>query len=167
MKTCKQKAHALIIVTLVAALLLTGCASLGIGFKSKAKDFTLPDLEGDMIALSDYRGQNVFLNFWASWCEPCVDEMPDIEKIYQTYQDQGLVVLTINTGEDKTTVTEFMQQHGYTFPVLLDLNLNTARQYKTTSIPVSFFINKDGKIAAKKVGLITAEEIKQQLDKLK
>ena len=154
----------LIILVTAVTLLLSGCSSLG--FDKTAEDFTLPDLNGDMISLSDYQGENVYLNFWASWCEPCNEEMPAIEKIYQEYKDKGLVVLTINTGEDKTTVAEYMQTHGYTFPVLLDLELNVSRQYKTSSIPVSVFINKDGQIVTKEVGIMTEEQMRKAIEKL-
>ncbi len=161
----KQTRIKLILLILVCVpLILSGCSA--IGFKQEAKDFTLPDTNGDMITLSDYVGENIYLNFWASWCDPCTEEMPSIEKIYQEYNDKGLVLLTINTGEDKATVEEYMKSNGYTFPVLLDLEMEVSRQYKTASIPVSFFINKEGKIVTKKEGLMTEEEMRDAIEKL-
>ena len=154
----------LLLILVCGALLLSGCSV--IGFKQEAKDFTLPDINGDMIALSDYQGENIYLNFWASWCDPCNDEMPAIEKIYKEYNNKGLIILTINTGEDKATVEEYMKANGYTFPVLLDLEMSVARQYKTSSIPVSFFINQEGKIVTKKEGLMTEEEMRKAIEKL-
>lgn len=154
----------MIILVTAVTLLLSGCSALG--FDKTAEDFTLPDLNGDTISLSDYRGENVYLNFWASWCEPCNEEMPPIEKIYKEYKDKGLVVLTINTGEDKTTVAEYMKTNGYTFPVLLDLELNVSRQYKTSSIPVSIFINKEGEIVTKEVGIMTEAQMRSAIEKL-
>ncbi len=154
----------IILLVLVCAALLSGCSV--IGFKQEAKDFTLPDINGDMIALSDYEGENIYLNFWASWCEPCNEEMPNIEKIFKEYNNKGLIILTINTGEDKATVEEYMKANGYTFPVLLDLEMSVARQYKTSSIPVSFFINKEGKIVTEKEGLMTEEEMRKAIAKL-
>ncbi|KUO64118.1 MAG: hypothetical protein APF84_08395 [Gracilibacter sp. BRH_c7a] len=154
----------ILLVLVCIALLMSGCSALG--FKQEAKDFTLPDFNGDMVALSDYQDENIYLNFWASWCEPCVQEMPAIEKIYQENKDKGLVILTVNTGEDKATVEEYMKTNGYTFPVLMDLEMEVARQYKTASIPVSFFINKEGKIVTKKEGLMTEEEMRKAIGKL-
>lgn len=163
--TIAKRSKIMIIILIVSMpLLLSGCSALG--FDKQAEDFTLPDINGDMISLSDYQGENIYLNFWASWCDPCNDEMPDIEKIYQEYTDKGLVLLTINTGEDKDTVEEYMKTNGYTFPVLLDLEMDVARQYKTSSIPVSFFINKEGEIVTKKEGLMTGEEMRKAIEKL-
>lgn len=154
-----------ILILICTSLILIGCSSLG--FSKEAKPFALYDLNDNTISLADYHGEIVFLNFWASWCEPCDQEMPDLEKIYQEYKDQGLVFLTINSGEEKDIVVEYMDSKGYTFPVLLDSKLEVSREYKTSSIPVSFFINKEGKIASKKVGLITEEELRKGIEALK
>lgn len=167
MRTTIAKHSRIIIILLIlacVAFLLSGCSALG--FSQQAKDFTLPDINGDMISLSDYQGENIYLNFWASWCEPCNDEMPAIEEIYQEYNNKGIVLLTINTGEDRATVEEYMKTNGYTFPVLLDLEMDVARQYKTASIPVSFFINKEGKIVITKEGLMSEEEMRDAIAKL-
>jgi thioredoxin-related protein len=92
--------------------------------------------------------------------------MPDIEKIHQEYLDKDLIVLTINTGEDKETVTKFMEEGGYSFPVLLDLNLDVAREYNTSNIPVSFFLDKEGKVIEKKEGLMSGTEMRKAIELL-
>jgi len=158
----KHLFYLILVVFLIAAL--TGCSSVDKG--SQAPDFSLSDLDGNTVNFADFRGKNVYLNFWASWCDPCKEEMPDIEKTFDLYKDKDFVVLTVNTGEDKETVKSFIQNNGYTFPVLLDTNLDVAKLYKTNDIPVSFFINKEGKIISKKVGLMTADEMKQASEQL-
>ncbi len=92
--------------------------------------------------------------------------MPDIEKIYQEYKDKDLVVLAVNVGEGQDTVKSFIDTHQLSFPVLLDSKTEAARIYKVSSIPVSIFINKEGIIAAKRVGLMTHEEMEAYVAEL-
>lgn len=164
----KKNSHKFLTILILAlislSLILSGCSGVGKG--SEAPDFTLPDLNGKDVTLKDLRGNNVFLVFWASWCDPCKEEMPDIEKIHTEYKDKDLVVLSINTGEDKEAVKEFIEASGYTFQVLLDSELDVARAYKTSNIPVSLFVNKEGKIVEKKEGLMTGAEMEKAIEKL-
>lgn len=132
-----------------------------------APDFTLTDLEGNSVTLSDYAGKkNIYLNFWASWCSPCRLEMPDLEEIYQAYQDQDLVVLAVNVGESREEVQDFINRNGYNFKVLLDTKNKAASLYKASSIPTSVFINKEGLIVGKRVGLMTAAEMEAYISQL-
>jgi thiol-disulfide isomerase/thioredoxin len=131
-----------------------------------APDFTLTDLNNETVSLSDFEGKNVYLNFWASWCGPCKLEMPDIEKIYQEYQDRDLVVLAVNVGENQSKVQAFMNANEFNFPVLLDLQGKAAKTYKVSSIPVSIFINKEGIIVNKKIGLMTHSQMKAYISEL-
>jgi len=161
----RKKLRTLFMLLFCLAFALTGCSS-GIDKGSVAPDFTLTDLDGKSVSLSAYKGKPVFLNFWASWCGPCQDELPDVEKIHQEYQEKGLVVLTVNPGEDKATIKKLMDEKGYTFPVLLDSNKDVARLYNTKDIPVSFFLDKEGKIVTKKVGLMKGDEMRKAVDDL-
>lgn len=129
-------------------------------FNSKAIDFKLKDLNGKDVSLSDLKGKRVFLNFWASWCPPCRGEMPDIEKLYDETKDSDLVIIAINLGEDKDTVRSFIDKNNYKFKVLLDSDEDVAQKYSITSIPTSFFIDKNGTIVAKKIGAMSYEEMK-------
>lgn len=132
-----------------------------------APDFTLTDLDGNEVTLSQFRGEkNVYLNFWASWCGPCRQEMPDIDEVYKEYKDKDLVVLTINVGESSGTVQEYIDANGFSFPVLLDTDQRVSRQYKVSSIPVSYFINKEGKIMTQRIGLLTKEQMLSYIEKL-
>lgn len=123
-------------------------------------DFTLTDLEGNSVSLKDFRGKNVYLNFWASWCPPCKAEMPDIEKLYQETKGTDLVILAVNIGEDKKTVAKFIGENKYNFKVLLDANSSVAQAYGISSIPVSIFIDKEGNMVNSQVGALSYEQMK-------
>ncbi|MGB8954199.1 MAG: redoxin domain-containing protein [Tumebacillaceae bacterium] len=110
-----------------------------------APDFTLNTLDGKTVKLSDYKGKVVMVNFWASWCEPCRQEMPDIEKVYETYKDQGLVILGVNINEKNVPVQGFVNQMGLKFPILMDHDSKVAVDlYRVKPIPTTFFVDKDG-----------------------
>ncbi|WP_258881082.1 TlpA family protein disulfide reductase [Clostridium tagluense] len=131
-----------------------------------ALNFKLKDLNGKDVALSDFKGKKVFLNFWASWCGPCKAEMPTIEKLYQQTKDSDLVILTINIGEDKSTAKSFIDNNKYNFTVLVDSNQNVAAQYNISALPTSFFIDKEGNIVSTIKGGLTLEEMKNNISKL-
>ena len=130
----------------------------------KAINFKLKDLDGKEVSLSDLKGKKVFLNFWASWCPPCRAEMPDIEKLYTETKDSDLVIIAVNLGEDKDTVKSFIDKNNYKFKVLLDSDQNVATKYNITSIPTSFFIDKNGTIVEKRIGAMTYEEMKNYVN---
>lgn len=132
----------------------------------EAADFTLADLNGNTVSLKDFRGKKVYLNFWASWCPPCRREMPDIQKVYEKYQDKDLVVLTVNLGEDKNTVENFINRNNYSFRVLLDPYQSVAQAYDITSIPVSYFIDREGNIVSKRIGAMTLEQMESNIELL-
>lgn len=121
--------------------------SLKIGMT--APDFELKTLAGDTVKLSDYRGKKVFLNFWATWCGPCKEEMPAMESFYQSHQED-VVILAINAlnteieGEKK--VEDFVEEHQLTFPIVLDENGETLESYHVTHMPTTYFIGADGTI---------------------
>jgi thiol-disulfide isomerase/thioredoxin len=109
-----------------------------------APDFTLVDLEGNEVTLSDFRGKTVFLNFWATWCPPCRAEMPEIEAVYQEYKNKDVVVIGVDIRETKAEVLQFVQQGGYTWTFVLDTSGEVTVNYQITAIPTSFFIDGDG-----------------------
>ncbi len=126
-----------------------------------APDFTLPNLAGDEITLSDLRGQAVLINFWATWCPPCRLEMPAIEQTYRKYREQGFVVLAVDLEEPKDRVQGFVDELGLTFPVLLDESGTVSRRYRVLAIPTSFFVNRQGVIIAIWRGAMSAEVIER------
>jgi len=117
-----------------------------------APNFQLPNLGGQSVSLSDFQGKPVLINFWASWCRPCVYEMPYIQEVFEEWSGQGLVVLAINIGESLSQVKEFMESHDLSFPVLLDMEGKVAEQYNIGGIPTTFSVDKDGIIQAMRVG---------------
>lgn len=119
---------------------------------SLAPNFSVYMVTGETLRLSDLRGKPVFVNFWASWCPPCKEEMPLIQAVYQETRYRDVMFLTINRQEDIPTINQFMREGGYTFPVAIDPDLGVANAYQVYAIPESFFIGPDGVVRVKKVG---------------
>ncbi len=140
----------------------TGSAQMG----QLAPDFSLPTLGGGETNLSDYAGQVVLVNFWATWCPPCKAEMPDINAYYEARQDDGLVVLAVNAQEDAATVSSFIEATGFSFPVLLDSDGRVEQQYQVRSFPMTFVIDRDGRVVYIHNGLISPDVLTAVLDPL-
>lgn len=135
----------------------------GIEAGKKAIDFEVELLTGEKVKLSNYLGKPIFLNFWATWCGPCVGEMPDIEMIKNEYGDE-LVVLLINGGESKNDVQSFIDKKGYTFNVGLDERGEILTKYDSMYIPLSIFIDENGIIQERKVGALSEENMKRIIE---
>ena len=132
-----------------------------------AADFQLSDLKGHKHHLSEYRGKVVLLNFWATWCKPCTQEMPAMQKAYDQLKDKGLVVLAVNELEEIDKVQAHIQEHGHTFPVLLDPDNGVANLYGVYGLPVSVFIDQQGRVHEYiKGGLLTNDRIAQIFEQL-
>lgn len=110
-----------------------------------APDFELKTLDGEKVRLADYRGKQVLLNFWASWCGPCRRELPTVSKLYDEYKDKGLVVLGVN-DEGKGPARQYVKEAGLSFPTLDDSGLKAHRLYRVRSIPTVFLIDGQGKV---------------------
>lgn len=137
----------------------------------QAPDFQLVTLSGDTVALADYEGQPVILNFWATWCPPCRAEMPALEDAYQAHQADGLVVLALNREESPSTVAAFWQEMTdrgtpLTFAPLLDETGAVGNAYGVFNMPTTYFIAPDGVITAVHRGLLTPEQITEYLQPL-
>ncbi|MFL0245748.1 TlpA family protein disulfide reductase [Candidatus Clostridium stratigraminis] len=135
--------------------------------RQKALDFKLKDLNGKEVSLSDFKGKRVFLNFFATWCGPCKSEMPEMEKLYEETKDSDLVILAVDLAESTETVRNFINNNNYNFKILLDSNNTAAEKYQISSIPTSYFIDKDGNILDKHIGSMNIEDMKIYIDKLK
>ena len=129
-----------------------------------APDFTLLDLEGNQITLSEFRGKTVFINFWATWCPPCRAEMPEIEAVYQEYKDKDVEVIGVDIVETKDEVRQFVQQYGYSWTFVLDTTGEVATTYNIAAIPTSFFIDKEGIIRVVNIGAMTKRAMETALD---
>ena len=125
----------------VAALLSAG---------SMMPDYTASTLEGKDVSLSAFRGHVVLLNFWATWCPPCVAEMPDLERLYREFKAEGLVILAVSIDvEGQKVVAPFWEKTGLTFPSLLDPSREVATRYGAWALPTSFLINPEGEVIAR------------------
>ena len=126
-----------------------------------APDFVLKSTSGETVKLSHLRGQAVLVNLWATWCPPCREEMPSIEKVYSEYKDEGFVVLAVNmTYQDKPQkIVPFVTERGLTFPILLDETGDMANDYQLRSLPSSYFIGRDGVIKEVVIGGPMAEAL--------
>ena len=120
---------------------------------SPAPNFTLPDLNGKMVSLADYKGQVVLLNIWATWCRPCVEEMPSMEKLHQELKDEKFVIIAVSIDESGAkAVLPFMKKHKLSFPALIDSAGTINSLYQTTGVPESFIIDKQGNILEEIIG---------------
>jgi peroxiredoxin len=119
----------------------------------RAPAFTLPRLSGGSeMALEDLRGRVVLVNFWATWCKPCEDEMPAMENLYRELSGQGFELLAISVDDSPETVEAFRQKLGISFPILLDPDQVAARRYQTTGFPESILVDAQGTIVERYVG---------------
>lgn len=127
-----------------------------------APDFELETLTGDTIRLSELKGKPVLINFWATWCAPCVLEMPNFQKYYEDYPGQ-FEVLAINYGESKDVVGEFIHDIGVTFPVLFDNDAKVHGVYRFPGYPTSYIVDKTGVIRFQHIGLMDERTLENYL----
>ena len=131
-----------------------------------ASDFTLYDQYGKEHSLSDYKGKTIFLNFWATWCPPCKAEMPDIQKLYESYGADGEVVIlgvaapNFGNETDEDGIKAFLKENGYTYPVLMDTTGELFMQYGISSYPTTFMIDKEGNVFGYVSGQLSEDMMK-------
>jgi cytochrome c biogenesis protein CcmG, thiol:disulfide interchange protein DsbE len=131
-----------------------------------APELALPQLDGTQRTLRDLRGQVVLINIWATWCPPCRAEMPAIQQAYVEYHDRGFTVLAVNQREEATAITPFVEQHGLTFPVLLDRDGQASATYQASALPSSFFVDRRGVIRTVYHGPIPPRVINGTIEQL-
>ncbi|WP_102275658.1 peroxiredoxin family protein [Cytobacillus massiliigabonensis] len=125
----------------------------------KAPDFELKNLAGDTVRLSDFKGQKIMLNFWATWCPPCKKEMPDMQKFYELTKND-VVILAVNI-DPEADVEGFAKKMNVHFPILLDEKDKVSSMYKILTIPTTFFIDEEGIIQHKHLSAMTIEMMKE------
>lgn len=169
-----------ILILILSILLITGCSAIDnndvIEDENKeevqneqsqeskepvmAPDFELMSMNDSLIKLSDMKDKNVLLNFWYTGCSFCVIEMPDLQKLQDTYKDD-LLLLAINVGENKEEIQEFMDENKLSFTVLLDEDMNVANTYGIRSYPTTIAVNKKGEVIGGYIGMLTYEQMEQ------
>jgi peroxiredoxin len=117
-----------------------------------AHDFTLPMQNAQTFHLADQRGKIVFVNFWATWCGPCREEMPAMERLWREHREHGFVVVAVSVDSNPNAVAPFVKKGGFTFPVVLDPKLQVSNAYGVRVVPSSFLIDKKGNLAALALG---------------
>ncbi len=152
---------ALLLVVLVGAVAVRGVRDAGDGPRrfdvvavapAPAPDFSLPGLDGRSVRLAELRGRVVVLNFWATWCEPCREELPGMQALADHLADRGLVVLAVNYEERADAVRSYAGEAALTVPVLLDHDGAVARRYGVTGLPASFFVDRRGALVGSLLG---------------
>ncbi|ASS96348.1 thiol-disulfide oxidoreductase ResA [Peribacillus simplex] len=134
---------------------------------SDAPNFVLTDMEGKEHKLSDYKGKGVFLNFWGTYCKPCEYEMPYMENQYKNFKDQGVEILAVNVGESDYAVNNFITKHDLTFPVMIDKGREVENAYRVDILPVTFLVDKEGKVIDTITGALTEESIQKHMERIK
>jgi peroxiredoxin len=132
-----------------------------------APELTLVDTQGVVRSLTDYRGQVVLVNLWATWCPPCKEEMPALQAFYDRYYAHGFAVIAINDGDPKADVQQFVKDYELSFPVWLDPTyIATEQAFKTLNLPSSFVIDRTGSVQFQWVGGITLKMLEQHISPL-
>ena len=155
MKNALRTAAVIVVVVVVAFAYVHLAQNRGYALKkgTEAPGFRLPSLAGQEMDLAAQRGKVVVLNFWATWCPPCVAEMPSLERLHRTLSPEGLAVITVSTDEDEAELRRFVSARSLTLPVLKDPGGRVAAgEYRTTGYPETFVLDREGRLLEHVVG---------------
>ena len=133
--------------------------------EGSAPDFSLQRFDGGQLSLANLRDQVIVVNFWASWCEPCREEAPILERVWQEYQGQGVTFMGIAYKDTEGKARAFLDEFGITYPNALDPGNRVARSYRVQGVPETFFI-KDGEIADLYIGPLTEDQLVTRIERL-
>lgn len=148
---------------------VSGEMKAGLKIGEKAPDFILKTLSGEKVKLSDFEGKKVILNFWATWCTPCREEMPTMEQVYKKYKNQEVEIVAVNATVGKETVDkvrEFTEELNITFPIPLDLEGEVFKVYQIYGLPTTYFIDSKGVIHSVRFGPMDENYMTQELEKM-
>ena len=162
-----------LIISAILIFSLIGFLSWGMSSNLKgrllegpAPDFSLTSFEGETIQLSDYRGQVVVLNFWASWCPPCREEAPYLEETWRKYQDKGVVFIGVDYVDVEPEALAYIEEFNITYINGPDLRTAISQAYNIQGVPETFFIAKNGEIGHVHVGPLIPSDLEREIDKL-
>ena len=142
-------------------------SDVGLGKGKKAPDFELETLDGKTVKLSDYEGEKVIVNFWATWCPPCREEIPDLQKLYDNKDIEILAIDLTETEQSMEDVEEFVfDEFEMAFPVLLDEESKIAEMYQVMAYPTSYLVDTEGTIQFLAMGAMTYEQMEKEVDKM-
>ncbi|HEY2560123.1 MAG TPA: TlpA disulfide reductase family protein [Caldimonas sp.] len=133
-------------IACAAIVVVAGTASSAIAPATPAPDFTLHAMSGQNLRLKEQRGRVVMVNFWATWCAPCRQEMPQLNRLYEKYRTSGFMLLGVNVDDDPSKAAEVAAKLGVTFPVLLDADKTVSKLYDLSTMPSTVIIDRDGKV---------------------
>lgn len=150
-------------IFLILGMIAVACGSREQAKQSDTNDFTLLGLDGEEYTLSEYKGQVVIIDFWATWCPPCRNSIPTFVKLYNKYHEQGFTILGVSLDSDEQALRNFSKEMNIPYPVLLG-NKEIARVYQVSGIPKTIFLDKKGSIRKTQVGF--APELEAQFDVL-
>ena len=129
--------------------------------------FSLQSLDGELVSLEDYRGEVVMINFWATYCAPCIEELPSMQALLESFSDRPFTILAVNMGEDPKAISSFMDRIGadFDFPLLLDPTMEVASDYRVSALPATLLVDTEGKHAFGGVGARdwNSEEARNQI----
>lgn len=145
----------LMVFIIISFFIFTGC-------KSSYSDFTLMDLDGNEISLSDFNRKVLILNFWATWCPPCREEIPDFVEVYNEYESKDVQFIGVS-NEDISTLKSFVEDYDVSYPILID-DANIMGKWGISAIPTTFVFDKNGQIIFKNVGMMTGEQLKNIIE---
>ena len=158
LRPARRRAWALRLASCAAFAVLAGTASSAIAPQAAAPDFTLHAMGGSNLRLKEQRGRVVMVNFWATWCGPCRQEMPQLNRLYEKYKSSGFVLLGVNVDDDVAKAAELAAKLGVTFPVLLDTEKTVSKLYDVSTMPSTVIIDRDGKVRYVHKGYLTGYE---------
>ncbi len=153
----------LLLVAVLAGLFLSRGPSSPTAIGTLAPDFTLASLDGEPVSLADLRGRPVIVNFWASWCGPCIEEFPLLRDAAARHESDGLAVVGIVYRDRSAAAREFMERHGGTWPAAMDPGERVATAYGIVGPPETYFIARDGTVAGRHIGQITSASLDEKL----
>ena len=168
-KGISKKTVIIIIAAVLAVSLIIGVILYALNSRFPSPDFTVYEVDGEAVSLSEFKGKPIVVNIWASWCYYCVKEMPSFQMMYDKYGDE-VIFLMVNATDGKEETKEsavgFCEEGGYTFPIYLDLNNHASTVYEAEGLPKTVFFDRSGNVSYSHSGMISETALEAQIRKI-